>query len=97
MFNYLNIFSQSKRLIIDVIIAIALLAFYLTGAYTAFPGPVQLLTLKVVLVSMGFIHAHIVGKVAFSKVNWSADTMEARHILRIALYVVFIYAYSTGG
>ena len=88
--------AQSKRLALDFIIAIALLGFYLSGVYTRVPGPAQLITLKGVLVSMGFIHAHITGKLAFGSVEWTGE-FNPKVLLRISLYVVFIYAYSTGG
>lgn len=88
--------DQSKRLAIDFVIAIALLGFYLSGVYVHWPGPVQLISLKVVLVSMAFIHAHLVGKLAFGTVDWNGP-VTSKKVLRIALYVVFIYAYSTGG
>jgi len=88
--------TQSRRLALDFIIAFALMGFYLSGVYARFPGPVQLISLKVVLVSMAFIHAHLVGKIAFGFVDWT-EGLGAKAALRIALYVVFIYAYSTGG
>ncbi len=88
--------QQSKRLVLDFLIAGGLMAFYLSGIYTQFPGPVQLISLKVVLVSMAFIHAHLVGKIVFGRVKWD-EPLNSKAIIRIALYLAFIYAYSTGG
>jgi hypothetical protein len=90
--------KQWKRLIADVVIATALMALYFSGIYTTFPAPVQLISLKMILVSMGFIHAHLIGQYAFQNVDWSKDEVATTtKYLRIALYVVFIYAYSQGG
>jgi hypothetical protein len=88
--------EQSKRLVMDFVIAAALLAFYFTGVYALAPGPIQLISLKMILVSLGFMHAHLMGKWAFKKVEWGGD-LDALKLMRISLYVVVIYAYSTGG
>lgn len=89
--------KQWKRLIADVAIVTALMVFYFSGIYQTFPAPVQLISLKMVLVSMAFVHAHLIGMYAFTKVKWEEPEISAAKILRIALYVVFIFAYSQGG
>lgn len=91
-----KISSQTGRLVLDVIIAAGLIAIYATEIYQILPGPLQLVSLKIVLVSLGFIHAHLIGKLAFAKVDWPGS-IDAPKVLRIALYVVVIYAYSVGG
>lgn len=89
---------QLSRVGFDLAVAGSLLTVYLTGAYVNLPNPIQLIGLKAVLTSMGFLHAHIVGKIAFPAINWK-NPEEDKYLkaLRVALYVIFIYAYSHGG
>ncbi|MGC8869622.1 MAG: hypothetical protein ACP5PT_00830 [Brevinematia bacterium] len=88
---------QLKRILIDVIIVLIILLIYITKVYELFPNPLQLLSLKVILVSAGFMHAHITRKIAFGKVDWDKEGINAKSLLVIVLYAVFIYAYSQGG
>lgn len=86
-----------KRIVLDLTIALFLLLLYLTRFYEYLPAPVQLISVKVLLVSMGFIHAHITRKLAFPKVQWEEERLNAKTLLVITLYAVFIYAYAQGG
>lgn len=52
---------------------------------------------KGILVSCGFVHAHITRKVAFGYINFKNDQQWGNNALIIALYVIFIYAWSHGG
>lgn len=89
--------SQLQRVALDLILAVALIGlFFRAGTYDGFTPPQQLAALKMLLVSMGFVHAHIVGKLAFPKVAWGG-AITASHVVRIALYMVFVYAYAQGG
>jgi hypothetical protein len=85
-----------KRTWLDVVLGILIAMFYLSGVYESFAPPLQLITLKIVLVSMGFLHAHAIGKLAFPKVDWNGE-FASSHLLRIVLYASVIYAYSQGG
>ena len=89
--------SQSKRIIIDVMIAVGLLAVYFTGLHSALPNPLQLVSFKVILVSMAIVHAHFAGKLLFGKVNWNEHSWSPKKALRVGLYLVIILAYSMGG
>jgi len=88
---------QLARITPDVLVATALGLLFLTGTYLSLPAPLQLVFLKVILVSMAFIHAHIVGKLAFPKVDWEWEACSQVMIVRVALYLVFVYAYAVGG
>jgi|GEM_PF-1343131 len=90
---------QLGRVTNEIAVSGLLLWFYLSGVYLQFSPTVQTIALKAVLVSLGFLHAHITRKLAFPSVNWNnGDYHQDRlKLLCISLYVVFIYAYSHGG
>lgn len=88
---------QGKRIIIDVLIAIGLLAVYFTGFHSTLPNPLQLITFKVILVSMAIVHAHLVGKLLLGKVDWDEHSWNPKKALRVGLYIVIVVAYSMGG
>ena len=90
---------QIKRVWMDLVLAGLLGLFFVTGFYERFPAPTQLAALKIALVSMAFLHAHIVGKLAFPPAMWGERTDKTDYvkILRITLYATFVIAYSIGG
>lgn len=88
---------QVKRLYFDFAVSFSLLFLYLTKFYEYLPAPVQLVSIKVLLISIGFMHAHITRKLAFPSVDWNREGINAKTILVIALYIVFVYAYAIGG
>ncbi len=90
-------FLQFKRVSVDTVILIVILLTYITQAYEYLPNPLQLVSLKVLLVSAGFLHAHITRKLAFPQVNWEQENINAKTLLIISIYIIFIYAYSQGG
>jgi hypothetical protein len=91
--------KQVGRVVPELLISGALIHMYIVGQYLNLPPTLQVIVLKAALVSLGFLHAHITGKVAFPAVMWSKPGGEGGYvpILRIVLYVIFIYAYSHGG
>lgn len=89
--------DQVKRVAPDLLLGLLLTAVFFSGAYRQLPEPLQLVGLKAVLVSLAFLHAHVVGKLAFPRVNWRLSEWRPGTVLRIVLYAVFIFAYSTGG
>ena len=86
-----------KRIAFDLVIVFSILLLYLSRFYEYLPSPVQLVSIKVLLVSLGFMHAHITRKIAFPSVDWNYEGINAKTILVIALYITFIYAYASGG
>jgi len=92
-----NAFFQVKRIFPDLIACFGITGGFVAGVQNFFPPSVQLIVFKMVLVSMAFVHAHIVGKLAFGKVDWNSSQFEPRKMLRVALYVSFIISYSMGG
>jgi hypothetical protein len=89
--------KQCSRIGIDFVIAVALLLVFITGMHSHLPAAVQLITLKMILVSMAVVHAHIVGKILLGKVDWTEQCFSPQKVLRVAFYVSFIIAYSLGG
>ena len=85
-----------KRIAWDLVIALVLLTVYSMQLYQVLPTPLQLVSAKVLLVSLGFLHAHITRKLAFPTVDWEGN-LNAKTLLVIVLYFVFIYAYAIGG
>ncbi|MBI3584217.1 MAG: hypothetical protein HY096_09770 [Nitrospinae bacterium] len=90
--------SAIKRVLPDSILLIILVFLLFTDFYKILSAPAQVLISKMLLVSTGFIHAHITRKLAFPSVDWEdPDDDRMKKLLVIALYVIFIYAYSIGG
>lgn len=85
-----------KRLGIDIVIVVLITALFITKAYEFAPPALQLLTLKMLIVSMAVMHAHIVGKLLFGTVAWDGE-LRTHHFARLALYVTFPICYSIGG
>lgn len=88
--------KEFLRVWFDVVFLSALLV---TLIFIPFPEQfgLGLLRRKAMLVSAGFLSAHIMGKLAFPKVNWGKQGQEKLKALRIALYVICIYAWAEGG
>ncbi len=93
----MQVVKELKRLSMDLVVIILLLLLYITRFYEHLPAPVQLISVKALLVSMGFMHAHITRKLAFPQVDWAEEGLNAKVLLVIVLYAVFIYAYAQGG
>lgn len=92
-----SVLRQLQRVAVDIGISLVLMGlFFRAGTYEGFTPPQQLVALKMLLVSIGFLHAHIVGKLAFPKVSWTGD-FTGGHLVRVILYAVFVYAYAQGG
>ncbi len=89
--------AQIKRVKWELLITLLVVAMFMSGVYEMVPPAIQLLTLKAVQVSLGFVHAHLIGKVAFPTVAWEDQTWTPAHVIRVALYVVVPYSYSVGG
>lgn len=92
-----EVINALKRVTFDLVIAVILLLIYALRLYEMLPAPLQLLSVKVLLVSLGFLHAHITRKLAFPSVDWEQEGLNAKTLLIIALYTVIIYCYAMGG
>jgi hypothetical protein len=57
----------------------------------------DLLLYKVLLVSGGFLHAHIVRKLAFPYVNFKTSKNKMHQAMIVGLYLTIIWAYARGG
>jgi len=88
--------KEIKRLAVDLMVILILFIAYATKFYEHLHPPLQLVSLKMLLTSMGFTHCHIVRKIAFKEVEWDGN-WTPRKVLIIVLYATFIYAYSQGG
>lgn len=88
--------KQIKRITPEMLISIALLLVFFSGVYVAMPPAMQLLGVKIVLVSVGILHAHAAGKLIFKPVDWK-DPFRPEHIVRIVLYAVIPLCYAFGG
>lgn len=89
---------QVSRIAHELALSGFLMFIYFSGSYIQLAPTLQTIMLKVTLTSLGFIHAHIAGKIAFPKINWERDDVDKMEkILRIVIYAVFVHAYSVGG
>ena len=91
-----RIIKGIERILFDLI-----LLGLLISAMVLLPTPerrgLEWLMLKAAQVSAGFLHAHIVRKLAFPTVNWYDNERHHLKWLVISLYVVSIFAYARGG
>lgn len=93
-----NLLKQFLKVLPEISISAALIYFYLSGAYLTLPHSLDLAMLKATLVSLGFIHATLINKIAFPAIDWAnADADKSDKIRAIVLYGVIIYAYALGG
>lgn len=90
-FNHL-LFNEIKRTILSLVIAIIFIS-----VKPFVPTSYQLLFFKIILVSLAFTHAHVAGKLAFPKCDWTSYNIKPIHIVRISLYAIFVISYSLGG
>lgn len=87
-----------SRILPDIILSGMLLYFYLVGNYAYFSPTIQTIALKATLVSLGFIHAHLVQALLFPDIDWRRDDVDKIEKIRaVILYAVFVYCYSVGG
>ena len=89
--------SKLKRISIDlgILTSIGLILFFLPLRIER--QGLELFLYKALLVSAGFVHAHVVRKIAFPSVDWKSTEAPYLKVLVIAMYVIFIFAYSRGG
>lgn len=89
-----------KRTWFEVIVTLIVTMLFLTRAYELAPNATQLILLKINLVSMGFLHAHVVGKLLFkTKLEWNVpwEMASMAHVIRGLLYVATPFMYAIGG
>lgn len=93
-----KILIELKRVSFDIMLwCFCLFILISANRFESISAPLQLLVFKAMQVSMGFLHAHILRKLAFRHADWSNDSNFAIKALIIALYVIIIYAYARGG
>lgn len=89
-----------KRIGFEIIVTVIITLLFLTKVYELAENPTQLILLKINLVSMGFLHAHIVGKLLFKiKLEWGVpwEMASMAHVVRGFLYVTTPFMYAIGG
>ena len=89
-----------KRIGFEIIVTVIITLLFLTKVYELAENPTQLILLKINLVSMGFLHAHIVGKLLFrTKLEWGVpwEMASMAHVVRGFLYVTTPFMYAIGG
>ncbi len=88
-----------KRVLFDLAIFFITVVVFVEGLYNYFPNPIQLVMLKMLLVSWGGLHAHIMGKVFFPQVNWllNIQNQTGAFYARISLYIIIPLCYAFGG
>ena len=85
-----------KRVAFDVSLFSAVVALFISGGYNNFPAPLALVSLKMILISAGILHAHIARKVIFPKVIWDGAFTPAV-VVSIVFYFVIPLCYAFGG
>lgn len=86
-----------KRLSVETIIFTSLVVIFAMGLYNFLPSPLQLLLLKAVYISMGILHAHIMGKLIIPvKVKWNYKLInqDGAYVVRTLLYIIIPICYA---
>jgi len=89
-----------KRMWVELTITFLVTVLFLTHGYEGVPNATQLVLLKINLVSMGLLHAHVAGKLIFKgKLDWQVpwEMSSTAHLIRGALYVTIPFMYAIGG
>ena len=89
----------AKRVSLDVVLLVVIGMAFFDGLYGNLSNPVQLLMLKVILVSGGLLHAHWMGKLVLPKVDWNLplSSQKGAYYARVSLYIILPICYSLGG
>ena len=86
-----------KRVIVDIILFLGIVLAFAFQAYTGVPAPLQLVLLKMMLVSAGLLHAHIARKLLFPKVDWKNVKFTPSNTIAIAFYIIIPLCYAFAG
>lgn len=90
---YESLKNNIKRIGLDIIIATVLAIMFLTNFHEKLPTSMQLVTYKMMLISLGLVHAHISRKLIFGKIDWQ-DRINMRQIVAGLMYLVFAWLYA---
>lgn len=86
-----------RRILFDLILFSGIfLVLFLLPVHFERQG-LELLLFKMLLVSAGFLHAHILRKLAFAYIDFRKEKYQLNKALVIGLYLVIIWAYARGG
>ena len=85
-----------RRIAFDLVLVLGLVLLFYFRVYEFVPAALQVIALKALIVSMAIMHAHIVGKLLFGKVDWGGE-FRIHHTARVVLYAFVLIAYSMGG
>lgn len=92
--------NDIKRIGFEFLLMVLLMFLFIEDIYTLLPNPVQLIGLKVLIVSIAVLHAHIIGKLFIpNKVNWTLKLNEQSggFYARLSLYIIIPICYAIGG
>jgi hypothetical protein len=94
----MNVLAPFKRIAFDLLLFAVIIGFFLARGYwfTIENGALDLLLYKMMLVSGGFVHAHILRKLAFSYIDFR-DNNKMHQAMIIGLYLTIIWSYARGG
>jgi hypothetical protein len=91
-----KIIFQLKRVAFDLCM-LAIVGIFLFIFSKDTQGAGQMFLFKALLVSAGFLHAHIIRKLAFPYIDFNKTKDAQQKWLVIAIYVVVILGWTRGG
>ena len=95
-----KLWENIKRVWVELSVSSGLVVVLYLGLYNVLANPLQLLILKATMLSVGVLHAHLIGKLLIpSKVNWNHRLVEqdGAFLARTALYIIIPICYAMGG
>lgn len=90
---YESLKNNIRRIGLDMIIAILLAIMFLTNFHEKLPTSMQLVTYKMMLISLGLVHAHISRKLIFGKIDWN-EKFNVRQLVAGLMYLIFAWLYA---
>ena len=86
-----------KRILFDLFLFAGIfLTLFLLPGHSERQG-LELFLYKMLLVSAGFLHAHIIRKIAFPYIDFRTSKIAAHKAMVIVLYTIIIFSYARGG
>lgn len=91
--NFESLKNNIRRIGLDMIITIILTILFLTNFHEKLPTSMQLVAYKMMLISLGLVHAHISRKLIFGKIDWQ-EKFNVKQLIAGLMYIVFAWLYS---
>jgi hypothetical protein len=92
-----NFMYNLKRIYFELALFI-LNGLALFGFHDLIENPaLQLISFKMLLINAGLLHGHMARKLIFPYIDFGKEQDTVRKVMIVAVYVIIIFAYASGG